>query len=54
MNNIIESALRERRIDVAEGHQTLRSKTRRKGHGVTLGDAYIEATLGHFVHHNVE
>ena len=54
MNNIIESALRERRIDVAEGDQTLRCKTRCEGHGVTLGDTHVEATLGHFVHHNVE
>ena len=51
MYDVVEGALRETRIDIAEGHQSGACHSAREGHCVSFGDAHVEGAVGHLLHH---
>ena len=53
VDDIIVGTLREGTVDIAERLQTVLGHTRRERNGVSLGDADIEGTCGHLLHHDV-
>src|SRR6476659_5613135 len=46
VDHLIEAALKKRRIDCANGFETLARQTRRKRDAVLFGDADVERSLG--------
>ena len=53
VNDVVVGALRKGAVYVAEGQQPLLGHAGREGDGVSLGDAHVEGSLGHLLHHDV-
>lgn len=53
MNDIVVGALGKGAVDITERLQAVLCHTAREGHSMALGDAHVEDTVGHGLHHDV-
>ena len=51
--DIVVGSLGKGTVDVAEGQQPVLGHASGEGDGVSLGDAHVEGSLGHLLHHDV-